>query len=189
MNQPMSSCLTYYEDVIRSNAMLTPAGNLPPADNLDGLYQLEEPLSTDSAPHDIIMSGDSNHDDSSTLPMPLPFRESYPGAAQTFGRAATFMDIFDADLHAETRQQHLYYPFASREEWQLAAFLLRSGLSMNSIDKFLKLDLVSNLLLFLYLLTLESPRSQESASHFTAQRIFAIVLNFYQKFQSGNVFQ
>ena len=130
--------------------MFTSAAKLPLADTLDGVHQLEEPT-TDLALQDVLsdtlMSGDSNVNDSS---MPLPVRELYPGAAQTFGHAATFMDIFDTDLHAKTRRQHHYYPFASKEEWQLAAFLLRSDLSMNSIDKFLKLDLVSNLLLFLY---------------------------------------
>jgi len=72
-----------------------------------------------------------------------PFVEVYPGAGQTFGRGETFLDVFDADCHAEKRIQHLYYPFASKAEWSLAAFLLRSDLSMNSIDKFLKLELVS----------------------------------------------
>jgi len=75
-----------------------------------------------------------------------PFVEMYPGAAQTFGRGETFMNKFDADRHAENRHKHPYYPFASKGEWELASFLLRSDLSMNAIDKFLKLDFVSNLL-------------------------------------------
>ena len=54
----------------------------------------------------------------------------------------TFMDLFDEDLYAEYRAANLYYPFASQEEWQLASFLLKSGLSMSAIDEFLKLDLV-----------------------------------------------
>jgi hypothetical protein len=155
MNQPLSSCLSYHEEVIRSNAMLAPAGNLAPDINItslkDSFQQLEEP--TDSTPlfdnvldtqmDDINITQDDS--DSSTL----PFQELYPGAARTFGCGATFMDVFDADIHAETRKQYPYYPFASKEEWQLAAFLLRSDLSMNSIDKFLKLDLVSNILLIL----------------------------------------
>lgn len=73
----------------------------------------------------------------------IPFIEKYPGAAQTFGRAKTFMDTFDADCHADKRKDHPYYPFASRNEWELASFLLRSNLSMTSIDNFLKLELVS----------------------------------------------
>jgi hypothetical protein len=40
-------------------------------------------------------------------------------------------------------QKNLYYPFASRDEWELAAFLLRSDLSLASIDSFLSLKLVS----------------------------------------------
>ena len=74
-----------------------------------------------------------------------PYFEMYPGAAQTFGRGKTFMDLFDTDSHAEMRSHYPYYPFASKAEWGLASFLLCSDLSINSIDKFLKLELVSNL--------------------------------------------
>jgi hypothetical protein len=73
-----------------------------------------------------------------------PFFETYPGAAKAFGLGKTLMDIFDMDRHAGKRMELLYYPFASKTEWGLASFLLRSDLSMNSIDKFLKLELVSN---------------------------------------------
>jgi hypothetical protein len=69
--------------------------------------------------------------------------ERYPGAAKTISGGKTFMDIFDMDEHSKDRQDNLYYPFASREEWQTASFLLRSGLSMEYIDEFLSLDLVS----------------------------------------------
>ncbi|KAJ3904129.1 hypothetical protein F5879DRAFT_1010080 [Lentinula edodes] len=40
---------------------------------------------------------------------------------------------------------NLYYPFASRPEWETASFLLNSSLSMQEIDIYLKLDLVGNL--------------------------------------------
>ena len=72
----------------------------------------------------------------------ISFIEKYPGAAQTFGWAKTFMDTFDADCHANKQKDHPYYPFSSRNEWEFASFLLCSNLSMNSIDKFLKLELV-----------------------------------------------
>ena len=73
--------------------------------------------------------------------------EVYPGAAQTYGKGPTFMDEFDGDKYAVMRKENLYYPWASRPEWELAAFLLRSSLSMAVINQFLSLDLVSLLTL------------------------------------------
>ena len=58
----------------------------------------------------------------------IPFIEKYPGAAQTFGQAKTFMDTFDADCHADKRKDHPYYPFFLRNEWKFAFFLLHSNL-------------------------------------------------------------
>jgi hypothetical protein len=142
MNQPSSSCLSYYEEITRANVQ-NPAASLSPpplhqSTAVSGLSDdLDEPL--DSPMMDI------DNTDAFMSESPIgPFLEMFPGAGQTFGRAATFMDIFDADPHAPKRKQHLYYPFASREEWQLASFLLCSDLSMNAIDRFLKLELVSN---------------------------------------------
>jgi len=67
------------------------------------------------------------------------FVETHPNTSQTHGNGRTFMGDFNADkwLH------QLYYPFASRDKWELASFLLRSNLSMASIDKFLNLGMVS----------------------------------------------
>jgi hypothetical protein len=52
------------------------------------------------------------------------------------------MDRCDKDRFTEMRKGHLYYPFASRDEWELASFLLRSSLSMAAVDRLLKLKLV-----------------------------------------------
>ena len=68
--------------------------------------------------------------------------EEYEGAAQCYGAGTTFMDEFDSDAHGSERVNNLYYPFKSREEWELASFLLHSDLSMASITKFLSLNLV-----------------------------------------------
>ncbi|KAF9040949.1 hypothetical protein BJ165DRAFT_1327183, partial [Panaeolus papilionaceus] len=35
-----------------------------------------------------------------------------------------------------------YYPFLTRDEWELASFLLQSGMSLAKIDQFLKLELL-----------------------------------------------
>ena len=71
------------------------------------------------------------------------FVEEYKGAAKEYGTGTTFMDEFDRDQYAGERIKNLYYPFASRDEWEVAAYLLRSDLSMASIDSLLSLNLVS----------------------------------------------
>jgi hypothetical protein len=70
-------------------------------------------------------------------------REEFADAAHDWGAGETFMGKFDLDDFADQRQKNLYYPFASKEDWEMAAFLLRSGMSMALIDDFLKLQLVS----------------------------------------------
>lgn len=71
------------------------------------------------------------------------FIEMFEGAAKSFPGGATFMDEFDKDPHAPERILNLYYPFVSRDEWELASYLLRSDLSVASINTFLSLSLVS----------------------------------------------
>jgi len=53
------------------------------------------------------------------------------------------MSEFGRDQHATEHVENLYYPFTSKDEWELAASLLRSNLSMASIDSFLSLKSVS----------------------------------------------
>ena len=56
------------------------------------------------------------------------FVEEYEGAAKEYGTGTTFMDEFDRDQFAGERINNLYYPFASRNEWELASFQgARSG--------------------------------------------------------------
>jgi hypothetical protein len=65
-----------------------------------------------------------------------------------YGRAKSFMDRFNDDKHALRRVQNPYYPFADQEEWELGSFLLRSGMSMQKMDEFLRLKLVFNFLAY-----------------------------------------
>ena len=145
MNQPRSSCLAYYEEVSRANAAAPPAFH--PHNLTASPHQEPTDLSDEGLSHsdvmDIVITTDSPDSDANNAESDSVFVEKHPGAAQTFGRGATFMDVFDADPHAPKRKHHPYYPFASRAEWELASFLLRSDLSMNAINKFLKLELVS----------------------------------------------
>jgi hypothetical protein len=52
------------------------------------------------------------------------------------------LDVFDADEFAEYRKGNLFYPFASKEEQEVADYLLCSSLSMVAIDEFFKLRMV-----------------------------------------------
>ena len=81
-----------------------------------------------------------------TAPSLSPFHtEFYAGAAQILeGKGETFMDIFNKDEHAEKWKENLYYPFTTQEEWELASFLLKSGLSMAQTDEYLRLQMVSD---------------------------------------------
>ena len=55
----------------------------------------------------------------------------------------TFMDNFNADCHRDQRKSNTFYPFSSRDDWELASWLYNSGISMAEIDRFLSLALVS----------------------------------------------
>lgn len=67
----------------------------------------------------------------------------HPHAGKTYSYGSTFLDTFNRDPFAEHRKENIYYPFASRVDWEVALFLLRSPLSKAEIDRFLKLGLVS----------------------------------------------
>ncbi|KAG1887061.1 hypothetical protein F4604DRAFT_1675107 [Suillus subluteus] len=78
--------------------------------------------------------------------LPLSNEEWYEGAAKCYSQdGITFLDLFNANEHAEYRKENLFYPFTSREEWEVTDFLLRSALSMAAIDKFLQLSMIKRL--------------------------------------------
>ena len=88
---------------------------------------------------------DDNYSDSGTFgttSSPSKFTEYYEGCSEAFPGGKTFMDVFETDQYSEERKENLYFPFASREEWQFASWLLRSRLSLAAIDSLLSLDLV-----------------------------------------------
>jgi len=71
------------------------------------------------------------------------FIEEYQGAARSYGCGPTFMDAFNGDMYNSECINNLYYPFASKDKWELASFLLQSDLSMVLIMELLLLSLVS----------------------------------------------
>jgi hypothetical protein len=71
-----------------------------------------------------------------------PYVERFRNAAKVYRRGQTFWDRFNMDPYTAYRKDNLYYPFASRQDWELGSFLLCSSLSMAAIDEFLGLELV-----------------------------------------------
>jgi hypothetical protein len=124
--------------------------NSIPRQHPRGLQQHTD-LGTSSLPFDLPSErfddpedlGTANSDTSPHAQSPpdtsAPTTEYYPRAAHIYGPGISFMDWFSADEHAD----NIYYPFASRDEWEIGSFLLRSDMSMTLIDEFLKLSMVS----------------------------------------------
>jgi len=153
MNQPYASCQFYVQHQTRpvksrqkpvnhipsdeDNHPDDEAGEFEPAPPEDAFHEDDAGIILDDG---YAPSGDGPP---ATWPSDLYCTEEYPGAAQTYGQGPTLMYIFDSDAYAQTREDLPYYPFASRDEWELASFLLRSDLSMSALDEFLSLSMVS----------------------------------------------
>jgi hypothetical protein len=50
------------------------------------------------------------------------------------------MEWVDSDQFAPDCKKNIYYPFASKAEWEMASFLMRSSMTMKDIDDFFKLQ-------------------------------------------------
>ncbi|KAG0700553.1 hypothetical protein DFH29DRAFT_983059 [Suillus ampliporus] len=103
--------------------------DLPPAWNLGP--NLDE---DDMVYHDEEADAENN--------FPIPNGETLGGAARVHAQGLTFLERFNDDVYADHRNDNLYYPFASFQDWELASFLLSSTLSMAAIDHFLGIELV-----------------------------------------------
>jgi hypothetical protein len=154
MNYPLGSCYNHFQEVTNLLEDLQRYNNLkhqlqhqldhlsPSSDDeTDTTQPAQEPMDVDPP---FIKSFDG------TSPDGGPFVEKYEGAAKEDGVGVTFMSEFNCDQYAAECVENIYYPFASRDEWELAAFLLQSDLSMRSINSFLSLKLVSATLLVLF---------------------------------------
>lgn len=89
------------------------------------------------------MSGSNDNQDPGPPSSPLTESQYFPDAGKTFGYGANFMSMFDTDVHAGDRDILPFYPFASKDEFELASWISRAGLSMKLQDEFFKLKLVS----------------------------------------------
>jgi len=106
--------------------------------------------------------------------------------ANIFGLGTTFLDNFFANDHADKHQTNLYYPFASRDNWEVDLFLMHSGLSMSAIDQFLKLQLVSKYVQHLSRLILLY-RSQRSPCHSKVQQSSGAERRYFLRALAGRV--
>lgn len=68
----------------------------------------------------------------------------HPNPSSVFELGETFLTRFELDPYSAYRRNNLYYPFASRDDWKTADFLIASRLSMRRIDEFLSLPTVSS---------------------------------------------
>ncbi|KAF8952213.1 hypothetical protein BDZ97DRAFT_1909427 [Flammula alnicola] len=160
LNQPYSSCLTHYEELLCFHRLkfpepevsqpTIPQPTIPqPSPGIEAAEAFEGGYYEDAMDAEVDNSMDIDTLESTALDLDAnisPFtKENYPTPSQAFGLGSTFMDRFDQDQHSGERKSQLYYPFASKSEWELASFLLRSNLSMASLDKLLKLKLIQTL--------------------------------------------
>lgn len=153
MNQPSGSC---YRDFFSETLIASTGSSLPVPDVATTKYGAEQRDIPTTANVEDDFEMDHEPANPTNLAEPDPFVpgghsrsnrfiEVYEGCVERFPGGKTFMDEFRNDRYAEERQQNLYFPWASRREWSFASWLLRSRLSMKSIDSLLSLELVSDL--------------------------------------------
>lgn len=141
MNQPRSSCANLISDLV---SISLPSSDAPQSgiDDIDMNFADADDNFATQDNSDVEMGAD-NADSVNADAMGSMYRDEFPHAAHEWGPGKTFMEDFDLDDFADQREANLYYPFASKEDWEIAAFLLRSGMSMALIDDFLNLRFVS----------------------------------------------
>lgn len=150
MSQPRSGCNTWLEDLINSttlsnqdHSMDSPdASDIEPIQDVPGLrddfYEFGDFGAEEGDVSRVVHGGGTERECSSDF-----VTDHFPNPPLAHQDGYTFLGLFDSDENSIHRKTNLYYPFSSRRDWQLAAWLLRSGLSMGKIDSFLSLEMVS----------------------------------------------
>jgi hypothetical protein len=136
LNHRESTCASWFDKV-------PPLHNSPQHSDDDDDDKFRDPMEDDVEP---VLQGsppESLGERSSASSQQSSFHHvQFPGAGITYGRTTSFMDRFNSDQHSGSRVENVYYPFAGKDEWELASFLHSSGLSMRKVDDFLKLKMV-----------------------------------------------
>jgi hypothetical protein len=147
LNHARSSCAKLTNDLVTLLRPLQPSSRQnvgPQLQSEDFNVHFSDHNDFDPLPHDDIeMAPPDFEPNTFSNTNKSGYREEFIGASQEFGTGLTFMEGFDLDDFSDHRRKNLYYPFASKADWEMASFLLRSGLSMAKIDDLLKLELVS----------------------------------------------
>ena len=196
MNNPASQCILFLDELVKlSEAVGSSQDNDSERQPESCVVQEDSPM---NEPHDysdmVPRPGQENSpsnqwfSDAARASTDDYFVEAYPNASQVYGRGETFMEVFDADVNAENRKDNLYYPFASRQEWQMASFLLRSSLSITAVDEFLSLELAC---LFLQSQSLKADmaghRSDNCISLSVQPRSYVAAQKYFRLVPSGSV--
>jgi hypothetical protein len=209
MNQPHGSCDSYINELVRISSALSlrrvhPHRKSAKSREQQNIYMDAPSVDNTTTEFDVdFLGAEGEHSMVQDQSMPYPshpetqpemdtdesmnFTEEYSGASQVYGKGHTFMDNFHMDSHANERHDNLYYPFASRDEWEIASFLLRSSLSMSAIDQFLSLQLVStwHTFAFIRFLFFVFFRFDKFNYHFGLQRNYVVARRCYQRALSG----
>lgn len=187
MNQSTSRCFGWVDNLVQIGELLaqdSEENNIRRGPNL--------PAPTHWQPTEEWNAQDQEMEMEIDLPDPEPYRgtvEEFPGAAAVFAQQQnSFLDRFDRDKFSHERRTNLYYPFASRADWELGLWLTRSGLSMAAIDSLLSLELVSfTITHFLVTVTkVHISRSRPSPFLFARLRNCADSWNFFPADPNGN---
>ena len=157
MNQPSSGCglwmnssLPHFAPAPRKSGICSLATTYhPPNSSYSAFPEAEDAHVSDRFGRD----EDIAHDpvDEHQPDTPGPVVDTHPNTPSTYPGGTTFMDRFFQDQYSSFQKENLYYPFASRVDWQLASWLLHSHLSMATIDSFLSLELVWLIFFYSYL--------------------------------------
>ncbi|KAF9033510.1 hypothetical protein BJ165DRAFT_1410263 [Panaeolus papilionaceus] len=156
MNQPQALCRYTHENVIHFNKIEQDKRDSlePHSPDVLNTNNLEYP-DADAGPYSEPMEGikEGPQLGPSIFSHPTPQErtqslhcEDFPleGAHRTWNEThpgKTFMALFAENPLSSTHENLPYYPFSTRTEWEVASFLLQSGMSMAKIDQFLKLEI------------------------------------------------
>ena len=143
MNQPVSSCLTHFKECINIATTLQSGLTMSGGANM-GQQSFKQPDFMDTAEDYPASTSRPATTSQNPEDRQNPFIiKKHPTSGRVYRPGETFIDQCDKDKFTERRKGNIYYPFTTRDEWELASFLLNSRLSMAAVNHFLKLELVS----------------------------------------------
>jgi hypothetical protein len=189
MSQPRSGCNSWLEDLIQLRESTILSRSSPE----------DHPMEVDNIePHiDFVAEGESiggvsgswgGSQDEGSEACASEATDYFPNPPLAFEEGYTFLSLFDQDENSIYRKTNLYYPFSCRKDWQVASWLLRSGLSMAKIDSFLSLEMVSvsKLQARRRGLNLGITRLKIYLYHSTQQKICGVELKLYRAVRVGS---